>query len=229
MGLGLTFWGALFLLITPTLYIEGKVAADTITPSYASTERILKDLDYKGKAFHVPPYPQNAAIPEHLSGLKEMVVFIPKDAQTVQPPSLQELAEGKFRLKNPRGILLSPPGLGLLSAIEQKTNVDFSKTPLQDVCKIMPKYILNDYSLAKEISLNLNENQIHIKMKDSIYQGFYTQTRSQQSLMLLGCPIISSITCALAKSAGKPLVIQKITPTPNGQTVEVQLEIVEGA
>ncbi len=225
LGLGLSFWGALLFLITPVPFVEGEVMVNTLSSSYITTERILKDLDCKGKAFHIPPYPQGTYLPEHLKGLKEMVVFIPKEAEISKPPSLDELAEGKFLLRKPKGILLTPPGLGLLSSIEKKAGVDFTKLETAEVCKSMPKHILEDYSLAKDIVMTPKENEIDVKITRSLYSGFYTEKMFEKSVAALGCPIVSSIACALAKSSAKPVYIQKISLSPEDSTVEAHFKV----
>jgi hypothetical protein len=226
MGLGSTFWGALFLLITPILYVEGTLMSNTFTSAYTTTERIIKDLNYKGKGFHIPPYPEKTVIPEHLKGLREMVVFIPKDAEMTQPPSLQELVEGKFLLKNPEGIVLTPPGLGLLGCVEKRSQVSFSNTEIGEVGKIMATHILGGFSLAKEIKVTVKDNEVNLKIKGSIYKDFYTENGSAISVSLLGCPIVSAMACAFSKSSGKPVAIGKIKSSADGSTTEVSYEIV---
>ena len=225
IGLGLTFWGALFLLITPSLFVEGKLMVNTISSSYATDERIIRDLNCKGKAFHIPPYPSRSYLPEHLKGLREMVVFVPKDAKTLKSPSLDELAEGKFLIHKPKGISLTPPGLGLLSSIENRTKVDFTKLSLVETGKALPKAILENYSLAKEIELTVKPNDVYIKVQGSLYRSLYADKSFAYSMPLLGCPIISSVACALAKSSGKPVNIEKISYAEDLSTIEAQYRI----
>ena len=54
IGLGLTFWGALFLFIKPVRYVKGELLRSTSLSSYLTIDRIIKDLKFKGKAttFH---------------------------------------------------------------------------------------------------------------------------------------------------------------------------------
>jgi hypothetical protein len=224
-GLGLTFWGALFLLIAPVIHIEGSVVVNMTSSSYMSTERMVKQMDCKGKGFHLPPYPNEGYIPEHLKGLGEMVVFIPKEEQSNHIPSLQELAEGKFILKNPEGLLLTPPGLGLLSSIEQALRVDFTKAKIDEVCKIMPKAITGNYSLAKELSMIAKDDKVNVRVKGSIFKNLYLEQNKTCSVSTLGCPIVSSIACSLAKSSGKAVMIEKINPTPDGTVIDAQLQL----
>jgi hypothetical protein len=225
IGLGLSFWGALFFLITPVVFVEGNVMVNTLTSSYSTTERIIKDLDCKGKGFHIPPYPERTYLPEHLKGLKEMVVYIPKEAETTKPLSLDELSEHKFMLKNSQGILLTPPGLGLLTTIERKSRLDFTKLSVDELCKALSKSILDNFSLAKEIVMVAKDNEVNVKIKQSLYSKLYTDGMFERSVTLLGCPIVSSIACALAKSSAKTINIEKVTFSSDGQTIEAQYRI----
>jgi hypothetical protein len=226
MGIGLTFWGALFFLISPGLFVEGNVLVNTLSSSCATTERIITDLDCNGKGFHIP-YPQDKDSPSHSQGLKEMVVFIPKDAETSKPPSLDELAEGKFLFSNPEGILLTPPGLGLLASIEKKSKVDFSKLESAELCKVFPKCILDNYSLAKEISMSAKDDGVSVKISNSIYSRFYAEKTFEKSIVILGCPLISAVACVLAKSASKPVYIKKLVSSPDGTKIEAQFRILQ--
>jgi len=227
IGLGLSFWGALFFLITPTEYVEGNLLVNTLSAAYSTTERIIKDLNYKGKAIHIPPYPEGPYIPEHLKELKELVAYIPKEAQTNQPPSLDALAQHRFLLQNPKGILLTPPGLGLLTAIEHKTKTDFTKLSSDEAYKALSTGVLNSFSLAKEIRMTNKQDEIIVHIKQSLYGKLYSNDNFEHSINLLGCPIVSCIACALTKSSAKPICIEKIAIAPDGKTINAHYKIIE--
>src|SRR3989304_6704819 len=76
IGLGLTFWGVLFFLLTSVRYVEGSLLNSTAVASYSTIDRIIKDFKYTGKGYYIPPYPRDVYLPEHLKGLKDTVVFI---------------------------------------------------------------------------------------------------------------------------------------------------------
>ena len=227
IGLGLTFWGALFILITPRKYVEGSLLEGAAISSYLTVDRIIKGLKYKGKGYYTPPYPKDVYLPEHLKGLKDMIVFVSAEDES-DMPSIQELAESKFLLQNPKGVLVTPPGLGLLTQIEKKVKVDFTKISLDELCEVMPRFILDDFSLAKEMEMTIEENQVNLKLSDSIYKNLYSDENNLKSIMLLGCPIVSAVACALAKASGKPVTIQKQNVPVDGSTIQVLYRIVQG-
>ena len=226
-GLGLTFWGALFLIITPSKYVEGNLLPITVLPSYSTIDRIIKQFNYKGKALHVPPFPEEVYLPEHLKGLKEMVAFIPKAEETNVTPAIEELVKRKFTVENPKGLLLTPPGLQLFTRLEEKTRRNFTKISLNDLCEMLPKSILDNYSLAKEMTMETQENDVLLKITGSIYQDLFTEARNLKSINLLGCPLISAVACAIATASGKPVVIQSIKFTPDNPIILAKYQLIQ--
>lgn len=225
IGLGLTFWGALFLLITPKKYVEASLLETAAVPSYLTIDRIIKDLKYTGNGYYTPPYPKDVYIPEHLKGLKDIVVYISAENQE-NMPSITGLAESKFLLENPSGVLVAPPGLGLLTQIEKSINTDFAKVSLNELCELAPRAILENFSLAKEIEMTIEENQVKLKLVDSIYKNLYSSENNLKSISILGCPVVSAVACAIAKAAGKPVAIQKQSISPDGSAMRVLYQIV---
>lgn len=227
IGLGLTFWGALFIAITPRRYVEGSLLDATAISAYSTIDRMIRHLKYQGKGYHEPPYPKDVYLPEHLKGLKDTVVFISAENES-ETPSIQELAESKFLLHKPKGVLVTPPGLGLLAQIEKKMNADFTKMTIEELCEVMPRFILDNLNLAREMELTPKDNQVNMKLTDSIYKNLYSTENNLKSITLLGCPIASAVACAIAKTTGKPVTIQKQETTPDGTTVQVLYQIIQG-
>jgi hypothetical protein len=229
IGLGLTFWGVLFLLVKPVKLVEGKLLYSATVSTYTTTDRIISDFRYKGRGYYIPPYPKDVYLPEYLKGLKDPVVFVSAANDSKMPP-IEAIAKGKFTSKNPEGVLLVPPGSGILSQIEEKSNVDFTKMDLNELCTLMPRFILQDLNLAKEMEMEMepNENQVYLRIFDSLYKNLYSVRNKLKSVNLLGCPIVSAVACALAKTSGKTITVQKQQVSPDVLTIEVWYRIVQG-
>jgi hypothetical protein len=226
IGLGLTLWGAVFFLITPTEYVKANLITATAAPSYETIDRILKDLKPKGTSLYIPAYPKDAYLPEHLKGLKETVIFIPT-ATTKATPSLDEIAQSKFLLQNPKGICIAAPGLGLLTQFEKEIKTSLPKIGLDELCETLPQTILENFQLAKEIEMHHEKDQVQLKITDSIYKSLYQQP-TLKSIQTLGCPLVSAIACAIAKTTGKPVTIQTLNTSPDTETIEATYNIIEG-
>ena len=225
IGLGLTFWGALFLFIKPATYVETSILESTAISTYALIDRAMKELKQKTKAYYIPPYPEEVFLPDHLKGLKDTVVFIPAETGGILP-SIEEMAAGKFNLTNPKGICLTPPGLELLSRIEKETRTETRKLEFSEFCETLPEIILENLQLAKEIEIENEEKQVTLKLTDSIYKNLYTNQQIS-SVHIIGCPLVSAIACAISKTTGKIVTIQKDLVSPDEKTIMISYRIME--
>jgi len=226
IGLGLIFWGTLFFLIRPVHYVQSSLLDATAISSYLTMDRIIKDLGYESKIFYIPPYPEEVYLPEHLKGLKELIAFISVNENN-KLPSIEEMAKSKFITKDPEGICITPPGLGLLNQFEKEARVNLLKMDFEELCESLPKLILDNFQLAEEIEIEPKGNLIHLKIIDSVYKKLYYE-RELKSVYLLGCPLVSAIICAIAKNSGKAVSIQNIGISPYDQTIEVKCRLIEG-
>ena len=226
VGLGLTFWGALFFLIRPVKYVTGNLLHSSAHSSYSTIDRIIKDFGYKGTAYYIPPYPKDVYLPDHLKGLKEPVVFVSEQKQASMP-SIEEIAESKFRISDPKGLLMTSPGAGLLAQIEKEANRDFAKTTIADLQEMLPHVISENLSLAREVELKLVANQIQLRLIDSLYKSLYSRESDLKSIGLLGCPLVSAVACAIAKASGKPVMIQNQKVSPDGSMIGVWYRVVQ--
>jgi hypothetical protein len=226
VGLGLTFWGALFLFVRPTKYVEGSLLDVTATSEYTTIDRMIASLNYKGKGYYIPSYPQDVYLPQYLKGLKDMIIFIPAESN-FKPPSIEEMAESRFLLTNPKGMLVTPPGNGLLNQIEKQLHQDFTKIQLDEVCEVLPRFLTQDFNLAKALEMTPSKNEVNIKITDSIYQNLYL-TETSKSVSIIGCPLVSAVACALAKSSGKFVTIYELQVSPDGMTIIVNFRFIQG-
>jgi hypothetical protein len=219
----------MFLLVRPGTYVEGSLLDATAIPSYTTIDRMIRDLGYKGRGFYIPPYPGKAQLPDHLRGLKEMVVFIPERARgsVTDLPSIEEIAEGKFTLEKPRGINLIAPGSSLLSQFETRLKLDPATMKLEELCSVLPQLILQNFQLAKEMEMNLENGKVSLKITESVYDELYRT--GLQSVYTLGCPLVSAVACAIAKATGRVLSIQSILLSRDAPEILVSYEFMEGA
>jgi len=227
IGLSLTFWGALFFFIKPERYVRGNLVDLTARSSYSTLDRMIKDLKCKGKGYYIPPYPKDVYLPEYLKGLKEMMVFISADSGSSMP-SIEEMAKSKFFLKNPNGVCITPPGLGLLSQFEKELRADTSKIELDALLESLPQIITENLHLAKEVEMKTKKNQVYLRVYDSLYRNLYSKEEELKSVHFLGCPLTSAVACAIAKSTGRTVTIQKDKVSPDSQIVEVWYRLTEG-
>jgi hypothetical protein len=226
IGLGLTFWGALFLLIPPPKHIESSYLVTSCLPSYMSIDRMLNSLFHKNEAYNIPPFPSNVSLPQHLKGLKDTVTFIPS-VYTDGIAEIEDIAKGKFLIDKPKGLLITSPGVSILDKIEKKQKTDFTKIPPNKLDEILPVSFSSLY-LAEEIEVaTTSEKEIQISIRDSLYKNLYNPKYDLKSIKLLGCPLVNAAACAIAKSTGNPTVIQQIKVTSKGKKITAIFNIVQ--
>jgi hypothetical protein len=227
VGLGLSLWAVLFLFVQPARYVEENILDYTTIPSYMTIDRIMKDLNCKGRAYYVPPYPEGTYAPEHLKGLKEAVVFIAAE-EGIEIPSIDEMAKNKFLLEHPKGICLAAPGLSLLTQFEKELKMDISRVAIGELCNVLPTLIQENFRLAKEIKITLGDDEALLQMSDSVYGRLYSPKEKLQSIHVLGCPLVSAVACAISKSTGKIVTIFKDNIGPDGRKIEVLYRALQG-
>jgi hypothetical protein len=226
IGLGLTFWGALFLLIPPPKHIESSYLVTSSLPGYMNIDRMLNSLIPKNEAYNIPAFPSIVSLPHHLKGLKDAVTFIPS-IYTDGIAEIEDIAKGKFLIDKPKGLLIASPGLSILDRIEKKQKTDFTKIPPNKLDEILPASFSLLY-LAEEIEVTTtSEREIRISIRDSLYKNLYNPKYDLKSIKLLGCPLVNAAACAIAKSTGNPTMIHQIIITSKGKKITAIIDIVQ--
>ncbi len=225
VGLGLTFWGATFFLVQPTRHVQWSLLNSTVITSYVTIDRITRDLKCRGRGLYIPPYPKQAYLPEHLKGLKEMIVYISADESTGFP-SIDEIARSKFLFQHPRGVSITPPGLGLLEQFENDLKISPTQVNLQTLCETLPSLVLENFHLAKEMEMKPENDRVSLRIVGSIFGSLYLE-EGLRSVHTLGCPLVSAFACAMAKTTGKTVIINTLTFDPKSDTTEVSYRIMK--
>jgi len=227
IGLGLTFWGVLFLFARPTRFVRIALLDSTAISTYTTIDRMLDNLNYKGKPVYIPPYPKESYLPEHLKGLKEMVLFISADANSSMP-SIEELAKKQFLVKNPKGICITPPGSGLVSLLEKQLKIGFTQVDPESFYDSLKIVIVKELELANNLVIEDENDLIHVKIIQSVYKNLYSQGQTLKSVHAVGCPLTSALACILAQKTGKPVTIKKSNVSLDLRTIEMWFQTVEG-
>ena len=226
IGLGLVFWGAIFSVTRAGRFVDGSLLDSSAEATYSTIDRMINDLRFNGRGYYIPAYPQSVLIPDYLKNLKNSVVFI-SDESFVGLPAVEELAAGKFLSERSRGVFIISPGSGLLSQIERRLNVDFATVQVNELCNLMPRCMTEFFNLAKDMEMKvLDDSTVKLNVTGVLYESLYKPDNILKSVGLLGCPVVSAVACALAKSSGKTVVIREQFILPNGSGVEALFNFV---
>lgn len=219
IGLSLTFWGALLFYIAPSKRVKLDLLNSTTLSSLQNIDLMITELDCKGKGIYLPP--------KYTKGMESEKVFLSaKDETTV--PSLEEIKEERVFMKNPNGVCLTPPGLALTKLFEKELGTDFTKADIEYLRAKLPQLFIEDLEIAEDLQIETENTLINVEIKGSIYENLCKETRKFQKICnLIGCPLTSSLACALTKASGKPVIIQKEETNQENRTVKIQYRILE--
>jgi hypothetical protein len=219
IGLGLSFWGILFLYARPVQYMKAGLIDSTAIASLTTIDRVLGDLKYEGKGIYLPP--------KYLKDFKSGTVFIPSKKET-QVPTADQLSKENVFIKDPEGLCLVPSGLGLTNLYETELGRDFAKVDLTYLQRNLPKLLIEDLEIVEDFQMNTKGNLIGIKIQGSSYADFCNKLREFSNICgTFGCPLCSSIACALTRATGKPIKVEKTAHTPDGKGLRILLRILE--
>lgn len=225
IGLGLIFWGLIFLSLKPKRYVEGFMLESVAISEYSTIDRIIRDFKYEGNGYYVPPFPSVARVPEFLRALSDSVVFV-SAKKDFEIPSVKSMVEGKFLLSKSRGVFVSPPGFDLLIQIENQSRISLAPMDPAQICEILSRYVTENFSLAKTMEIQRSENEVTLKLSDSMFTELYYPEKNLVSVGLIGCPIVSALACALALSTGRFVTVDKHVLSPNRSTLEVWYRLI---
>jgi hypothetical protein len=220
IGLGLTFWGILLLYITPVKFVSSSLLDSTVISSLININKMLNELNYKGKGIYLPP--------TFLEGAKGGTVYIPlKKSSTL--PSAEEVANEKVFLNNPNGILLTPPGLALTNLYEEELGNDFVEMDLIYLQNNLPKALIKGLEIAEKVDIKNQKNTVQVVIKGNIYQELCREIHDPPNNICssIGCPLCSSIALALTRATGRPVIIEDSKMSENGKTVETKFMLLE--
>jgi len=222
IGVGLTFWGALLLYIRPTGYAKISLLNSTALSSLTAIGQVVKELGMKGKAIYLPP--------RYLRELKGGSVFIPKEKGDVIPPMNE--TERTNTPMNPRGLYLTPPGIGLANLYEKELGRHFAETDLRYLQFNLPRLFKEDLEIVENLEMKSEGAIIQVKMEGAIYRDLYKEikTLSPNVFNTLGCPLTSSIAVAIARTTGNPVIIEENEVSADGKKIAAsfrRLETVE--
>lgn len=218
IGLGLAFWGAVLALARGGKYVESSLLDSSAHASYTTIDRMINDLKYSGRGYYIPAYPKDVFLPDYLKTLRDPVVYVSENFNG--KPPIDELASGKFISNQSRGFFISSPGSGVISEIEKQLSLDISKISLGELCEVLPKCLTENLNVANNAEVKLLPEGATFKAGGILYESLYNLETRPKSVNMLGCPVVSAVACALAKSSGKTVVIKEQLPLP-GNSVSV--------
>jgi hypothetical protein len=223
IGLGLVFWGIIFAYVRTEEYIKKVLLDATIPPQLVTLNEIVQAMECEGNAIYLPP--------KYLSDPQASKAYIPKrkGAELPTPNETQEL-DPRFSItfiENPAAVLLTPPGAELTNLFEKVLKTNFTRMDLQHLQENLPKLLIEDLEIAKNFEMEAENNIIRVKIEDSVYNALNIGAEKPANTYLFDSPLSNSIACALAKSTGKPIIIENQQISEDGRDMAIEYRILE--
>jgi hypothetical protein len=217
VGLGLIWWGALLLLLTPTKHVRLELLTATATSSMVNTERLLVSNGSKARGVYLPP--------KLLHDYQSSLIYVP--AQEGEPlPKREEIPEQNPQPQTSRAFFLTPPGLGLSRLFEKHIGRSFTETRPDELQRLLPR-LFDELEITKNTLILLGPHGMKVELRNHIFEDLTEETdKLKLTSRTAGSPLSSAIACALAKATGKPVTILAEETTPD-QTTTIQYSMHE--
>jgi hypothetical protein len=219
VGIAIIFWGAILFYITPTNHIPITFLTASTATNVSNIERVLSEFKSGEKGVYLPP--------KILQDPASSLVFIPKASNQDLPKPEETKMTTLFKDKQD-GIFLTPPGFALSKIFEQKLDSSFTKTDLTYLQKNLSRLFTEDLEITENVKIQIQNNKIIFEINGNILRNDCQETQKfPKTHNTLGCLLSSSIACALAKSSGKPIIIENEEQSKDGKTTKIEYQILE--
>jgi hypothetical protein len=221
VGLPLVFWGILFFFLKPTSLVKAELLDIASISLLKNVNRLVSEADLKGRGVYLPP--------KYLKDLKEGLVFISaKDELYV--PDLEEVGESGnvVFLKKQKGVFLVPSGVALVNLCEKELGTSFAKENLDYLMINLPKVFIEALEIAKDFEFNIEGDKVEARLQESIFKDLcHTSKIDLVICRSFGCPLCSSIACALTRASGKPVIIEEKNISQDQKIIDIYYRILE--
>jgi hypothetical protein len=198
IGLGLTCWGLLAFFVQPKRSVGLNIMNATAISSLRTIDKVMAELGYREKGVYIRAGDSDRA-----------VVFVPTKPFSMIP-KVSDLEDRTF-LRNPKGLLIPPPGLALAGLIERKLGFKLVDCGLEALIEALPKVLAEDLEIVTDVEIEVNEKMVRFKLFDSIYGDFCSEVRDASRRCGLGCPMCSALASILVVATGRPVLCQDET------------------
>lgn len=218
IGLGLLFWGIIFGFISTKEYVK-KVLLEAIVPSQIATlNEIVQTMKCEGTAIYLPPkYFRNP-------GTNKVYIPKPKGVMLPKPEHTQDQDAQSFidLIENPPAVLLTPPGAELAKLFEKTLGTDFTRADLKYLRQNLPKLLIEDLEITQNFDLEIENNRVRVKIENSLFDIPQIESDKPSGVYSpFGSPLSGAIACVIAKTTGKPVIIEKQQLSENGRRLTI--------
>ena len=221
IGIGLVFWGILFMYIRKEENPKSTIVDAVANQQIDTINQMMDELNLQGKPVYLPP--------KYFTNPENLKVYISKrqDSELPTPKQIQD-QESRIFVRKPKGILLTPPGLELVRLLEKKLATDLTRVDLQYLKLNMPKTFVEDLEVAKNLEIENEDSKIIVKI-----EYFADRKRDEEknekegkTQSAIESIVSSAIACVLAKTTGRPIIIVEKETSNNGKNEVIRYQMI---
>jgi hypothetical protein len=216
VGLGLTFWGGLLLYIRGEKYVKQNVLDNTLGSPLVALDQMITELGLKGKGIYLPP--------NYLKDFRSSRVYVPRKSSMELPPPEDFLNEAKsFFIDASKGLLFEPPGAALTELFEQALKTSFVGQDFKYLQRQIPKVLIEELEVAQDAKIATKDYSCILTLENTVYSATCNKTSKLHNISgSIGCPICSAMACALAKTTGNPITIEREQVNEANNSIETE-------
>lgn len=203
-GVAMVFWGVLILYVAGAPYVK----AEVIGPSFEGEREAARQLigSQEAGAVYLPP--------RSFAEVSAEKVLVTRGSRTDGPSNpAPPGASGP-------GLLMPPPGAGLVKYYQEKAESDFFGVDLDYVRVTLPRLVTEDLELAQSLDVTVDGDRVAISTKGTrFYQLCSSMAGPPESEKYLACPFHSSFAVVLARAVGRPVSVDSVERMTDGRTV----------
>ena len=140
-------------------------------------------------------------------------MFISKTSKLVVPSEEKLEDKDKVIIKNPQGVIITPPGFELSRFFEETLDQNFIHKDLSFIQKNIQKLIVDDLEIAESIQMEQNDKIIHLTVGHSVYKNLGT--------------LSSAFACIFAKASGKLVIIKNRISSADNQIIDLDYLLID--
>jgi hypothetical protein len=218
IGLGLIFWGILLIYVRTEDYTRKTLLSAVAYPEIAAMNEVIRALSFKGNPLYLPP--------RYFTNPEICKAYIPKQEKREIPTSERVRSQGSGLFSDAlSGLLVTPPGSELTRLFEETLGTKLTSLNLRYLQQNLPKLITERLEIAQNFEMEIKADKIQVKIENSVYSRLDPEKEQQESPF--GSTLGSAIACALAKSTGNPIIIEKQQTSPDGKNETIEYRIMD--
>ncbi len=203
IGFGAVFIGLFAIFVIREKTIPKKINDAQLLSNVELLTSLTDNLDLKGNGLYIPTG----------GNLSKERVFIPlQEEEKYNLPALDDdtvFVSGTSG--SSLGVVFVPPGLGLLELYEREMGIRIENITIDELEQNL-QILIYGLALIKDLSIKREDNTfISVKITHSAYRDICEKIMNKGNICRqTGCPICSSILCAITRTLGKKVRIQGV-------------------